>query len=53
MNREDVVAHMISYIENLEKDQQAASIAGASKAVRADVVNAILNELEQEVKDED
>ena len=53
MNKEEVVEHMISYIENLEKDQQAANIAGDSKSNRTDIVNAILNKLEREVKDED
>ena len=53
MSKEETVSHMISFIEDAERDLQAANLAGESKSARADIVNAILNELEQEVKDED
>lgn len=52
MNKEETVKHMISYIENAERDLQAANLAGETKAARTDIVNAILNELEREIKDE-
>lgn len=53
MNKEEIVKHMISYVENAERDLQAANLAGETKAARADIVNAILGELEREMKDED
>ena len=53
MSKEETVSHMISFIEDAERDLQAANLAGESKSARADIVNSILNELEQEVKDED
>lgn len=53
MNKEEIVKHMISYIENAERDLQAANLAGETKAARADIVNTILGELEREMKDED
>lgn len=52
MNKQKIVQNMISYIENAERDLQAAKLAGETKAARADIVNAILNELEREIKNE-
>lgn len=53
MNKQEIVDSMISYIENAERDIQAANLAGETKAARTDIVNAILNELERETKNED
>lgn len=50
MNKQEIVDSMISYIENAERDIQAANLAGETKAARTDIVNAILNELERETK---
>lgn len=53
MSKEDTVKHMISYIEEAERNLQAANLVGESRNSRADIVNSILRELEREVKDED
>lgn len=53
MNKQEIVDNMISYIENAERDLQAANLAGETKAAKTDIVNAILNELERETKNED
>lgn len=52
MNKEKTIKNMISYIEKMERDLQAANLAGNSKVGRSDIVNAILKELERETKDE-
>lgn len=52
MNKEETVKHMISYIENAERDLQAANLVGEARGARTDIVNAILSELEREIKDE-
>ena len=52
-SKEETISHMISFIEDAERELQAANLAGESKTARADIVNAILNELEREVEDED
>ena len=52
MNKEAVVQHMIEFIEELERDLQAAILANETKTVKADVVNRILKELEREMTDE-
>ena len=53
MSKEETISHMISFIEDAERELRAANLAGESKTARADIVNAILNELEREVEDED
>lgn len=53
MSKEETISHMISFIEDAERELQAANLADESKTARADIVNAILNELEREVEDED
>lgn len=53
MSKEETISHMISFIEDAERELQAANLAGESKTTRTDIVNAILNELEREVEDED
>ena len=53
MNKEAVVQRMIEFIEELERDLQAAILANEAKTVKADVVNRILKELEREIEDED
>ena len=53
MSKEDVVQHMIGYIEESERDLQAAILANETKSAKADIVNRILKELERETTDED
>lgn len=53
MNKEAIVAHMISYIEEEEKNLQAALLSSETKSSKADIVNHILKELESEMADED
>lgn len=52
MNKEAVVQHMIEFIEESERDLQAAILANETKTAKADVVNRILKELECEMADE-
>lgn len=52
MSKEEIVKNMISYIEEAERDLQAANFASESRSTKNDIVNSILNELEREVKDE-
>lgn len=49
MNKDDVVQHMIEYIEESERDLQAAILANETKTAKADIVNKILKELEREI----
>lgn len=53
MNNDEIVKSMITYIEEAERDLQAANLSGESRGARTDIVNSILNELEREIKDED
>lgn len=46
MNKEEVVNHMVEFIENEEKNLQAAIMANEAKSAKADIVNRILKELE-------
>ena len=48
MNRDAVVQHMVEYIEECERDLQAAILANENKTAKADIVNKILKELERE-----
>lgn len=52
MNDQQIVKHMVSYIENLEKDIQAAKLGGDTKA-KQKAVNDIIKELERELKHAD
>lgn len=52
MNKDDVVQHMIDYIEEQERDLQAAILANEARTARADIVNRIIKELEREMADE-
>lgn len=52
MNKEAVVQHMIEFIEESERDLQAAILANETKSAKADVVNRILKELESEMANE-
>ena len=52
MNDQKVIEHMISFIENKEKDLQAAKPIGNAKA-KNQIVNDIIKELERETKDAD
>ena len=53
MSKDEIVEHMIIYIEEAERNQQAANLAGEARGVRTDLVTAILNELERKTRDED
>lgn len=52
MNKEMVVEDMIKYIEEAERNLQAAIMANESKTAKADIVNKILKKLERETADE-
>jgi len=52
MNDNEIVQHMIDFIEDKERDAQAEYLKGGSKA-KMDVVKMILNELENKTKNED
>lgn len=52
MNKEAVVQHMIDFIEDSERDLQAAILANETRTAKTDVVNRILIELEREMADE-
>lgn len=52
MNKETVVQHMVEFIEESERDLQAAILANETKAAKADIVNRILKELEREMANE-
>lgn len=52
MTKDEIVDHMISYIETVEKDLQASKTSSDGKTVRTDVVKGILDELERMVNDE-
>lgn len=52
MNKDQVVADMISFIEEAEKNLQASKMSNEPKSAKNDVVNSILDKLEKEVEDE-
>ena len=52
MNDEKIVAEMISYIEETEKEFQAASFVRDGTVQRNKIVNSILSELEKKVSNE-
>ena len=52
MNKEEVVNHMVEFIENEEKNLQAAIMANEAKSAKADIVNRILQELEDTMPNE-
>lgn len=51
MSSSQIVQNMISFIENREKDIQAAKAIGDVKS-KSDVVNQILTELDKQMKGE-
>ena len=51
MSDEKIVSDMIKYIEDKERKVQASKLANDSQA-KTDVVKAILDELEREIKNE-
>ena len=53
MSNDEIIQHMIEFIETSERDLQAATLVGGGKSARANIVNHILKELEREMKDED
>ena len=52
MNDNEIVQHMINFISEKERNVQAESFKGGSKA-KVDVVKMILNELENKTDNED
>lgn len=52
MSSNQIVQNMISFIEEKERDMQAAKATGNVKS-KSDVVNQILAELEKQMKGED
>lgn len=52
MNKEKLVNDMISFIEEEEKNFQAANFAAEGKSSKNEIVNAILKKLDQEVEDD-
>ena len=52
MNKEDIVKNMVQYIEEEERNLQAARMTNDNKAEKTDIVNGILNKLEKETSDE-
>ncbi len=51
-NSQAIVQHMVDFIENKEKEVQADKLNAVNK-VKKNVVQAILDELDTEVKNED
>lgn len=49
---DNIVKHMIDFIEEKEKQLQASKFSSDNQ-MKSDVVKAIIDELEREVKDED
>ena len=52
VNKEEIIENMIQYIEEEERNLQAARMSNDSKAAKTDIVNGILNRLEKEIKHE-
>lgn len=52
MNDEKIINHMISFIEGIETDIQAAKLGGDTKT-KQKAVNDIIKELEREIKNAD
>lgn len=51
MSKDEIVKKLINFIENEERNLQAAKMANDNK-LKTDVVNSILNELEREMNNE-
>lgn len=43
VNKEEIIENMIQYIEEEERNLQAARMSNDSKAAKTDIVNGILN----------
>jgi len=52
MNKEKIISDMISFIENEEKNFQAANFAAESKTSKNEIVNTILKQLDHEVEND-
>ena len=52
VNKEEIIENMIQYIEEEERNLQAARMSNDSKAPKTDIVNGILNRLEKEINHE-
>ena len=51
-NKEDIVNHMISFIEEKERDYQAEKMVSDTQ-IKNDMVKSILDELERVIANED
>ena len=49
VNKEEIVKDMIQYIEEEERNLQAARIANDNRVVKTDIVKGILDKLEKEM----
>lgn len=52
VSKEEIVKDMIQYIEEEERNLQAARIANDNRAVKTDIVKGILDKLEKEMSHE-
>lgn len=52
VNKEEIVKDMIQYIEEEERNLQAARIANDNRVVKTDIVKDILDKLEKEMSHE-
>lgn len=52
VSKEDIVKDMIKYIEEEERNIQAAKMANDTKVAKTDIVNGILSKLEKELTNE-
>lgn len=52
VNKEEIIENMIQYIEEEERNLQAARMSNDSKAAKTDIVNGILNRLEKGINHE-
>ena len=53
MSDEKIIENMVKYIQDSERELIVSKVSGDIKASKADIVNGILNELEEELKNED
>lgn len=52
VNKEEVVKNMIQYIEEEERNLQAAKMTNDGRVAKTDIVNGILSKLEKELTNE-
>lgn len=52
VSKENIVRDMIKYIEEEERNLQAAKMSSDTKVAKTDIVNGILSKLEKELNNE-